>query len=452
MDWYYAEGNQQVGPLDGRQMGQLVQQGRILPDTLVWREGLPSWTAAKKVAPNLFQNMPQPPGGQAQASQPQAAGQPAAAPSPAGPGAGTGLDLSGGLGLQGNLADSLTHISGTSDLLGDLGDLSGLSGLSGLDDITGAGSGPKVGEEFICAACGAMKPASEAVTFEGKVLCRQCGANLGKDGGPAYADGSSFYKEKTKKHPLQAFKGFYQRNARQFMAAGIAIGLLALLVVLRLAGALGIAHYLQFALAAAVIAVAYTGNGLGRPYGRTVFIATVLVFVGELFLYRGTGLLLIGALAFLAAHAAFLIAFWMREFSLGWSIGAAIPLLGISTASYFWLHSDASVEMEIAMIGYGLVLTAMTVFGIATIGAGASLIILLGAIAFYVSDILFGRALVYDLRSGLANTLGAIPLRHIALILFAFSISTERERVGSAEAQTPLSQPQPQPYDPLANL
>ncbi|MFO7975624.1 MAG: lysoplasmalogenase family protein [Candidatus Hydrogenedentota bacterium] len=452
MDWYYADGNKQVGPLDGRQMGQLAQQGKITPNTLVWREGLPNWTAAKKIAPNLFQNMPQRPAGQAPGPQPQSAGQQPAAQSPGSPGGGSNLDLSENLGLQSNLADSLTDMSGTSDLLGDLGDLSGLGGLSAIEDAPSSGGGPQVGEEFICAACGAMKPASEAVTFEGKILCRECGAKLDKEGGPAYTDGSSFYKEKTKRHFLKDFMAFFGRNSRQFTAAGIAVGLLAMVVVLRLAGALGIARYLQFALVAAVIAVAYTGNGLGRPYGRTIFIATVLSAIGEMFLYRGSGLLLIGALSFLAAHAAFLIAFWMRGFSLGWSIGATIPLVGLSTAGYFWLHQEVSIEMEIALIGYGLVLTAMTVFGIATIGARANVVILLGSIAFYLSDILFGHALAYDLRSGVGNVLGAIPLRHIALILFAFSISTERERVGKAEAEAQAPQAQPQPYDPLANL
>lgn len=442
MDWYYADGNKQIGPLDGRQMGQLAQQGKITPDTLVWREGLPNWVAAKKVAPHLFQNVPQGP----------TPAQPAVHQPAAGSTSSFNLDLTGGLGLQSNLGDTLTDISGAKSLLDDLGDLSGLSGLGALEASAGPAASPVVGQEFICAACGSMKPAADAVTFEGKILCKQCGYNLGKQGGPSYTDGEKFYKDKIKRHPVKDFTAFLNRNHRQFVAAGVALGLVALLVVMRFFRAFDLAGYVQFVAGAAIVGVAYTGNGLGRAYGRTIFVATILAFVGDLFLFRGSGLFLIGALSFLAAHAAFLIAFWTRGFSLGWSIGAAIPLVGLSAASYFWLHQDASVEMEIAMIGYGLVLTAMTIFGIATIGAGASVIILLGAVAFYISDILFGRVLVHDLRLGLGNTLGAIPLRHIALILFAFSISTERERLEISEAQAKVANAQPQPYDPLANL
>lgn len=442
MDWYYAEGTKRVGPLDGRQMGQLAQQGKITPETLVWREGLPSWVAAKKVAPNLFLGVaPQPP-------------KPAEAPPKPGAGASSvTLEPGSPLNLQINLVDTLGDLSGGPNLLGDLGDLSGLRGLGALGETAGPVASPVVGEEFVCAACGVMKPSAEAVTFEGKVLCRQCGRNLGKDGGPAYAEGETFYKEKVKRHPVRDFLAFYKRNSLQFILTGVALGVLLVIVFLRLAGAFTPAGYLVFVLAAAVLGVAYTGNGLGRAYGRTVFIATVLALVGELFLYRGSGLLLIGALSFLAAHGTFLIAFWMRGFSLGWSIGAAIPLLGISAASYLWLHPDASDEMEIALIGYGLVLTTMTIFGIATIGAGCGYLILLGSIAFYVSDLVFARALVFDLRAGLGNTLCALPLRHIALILYAFSISMEREQGILQEAQMRAAQSATaQPYDPLTHF
>ena len=101
MDWYYAEGTKRVGPLDGRQMGQLAQQGKITPETLVWREGLPSWVAAKKVAPNLFLGVaPQPP-------------KPAEAPPKPGAGASSvTLEPGSPLNLQINLVDTLGDLSG----------------------------------------------------------------------------------------------------------------------------------------------------------------------------------------------------------------------------------------------------------------------------------------------------------------------------------------------------
>ncbi|HLH55185.1 MAG TPA: RDD family protein [Verrucomicrobiae bacterium] len=43
MNWYYAEAGQQNGPVDDAQLDQLVQSGRIKPETLVWKEGMANW-------------------------------------------------------------------------------------------------------------------------------------------------------------------------------------------------------------------------------------------------------------------------------------------------------------------------------------------------------------------------------------------------------------------------
>jgi uncharacterized RDD family membrane protein YckC len=43
MNWYYAVDEQQVGPLTEAEFKTLVQQGKIKPDTKVWRDGMPDW-------------------------------------------------------------------------------------------------------------------------------------------------------------------------------------------------------------------------------------------------------------------------------------------------------------------------------------------------------------------------------------------------------------------------
>jgi uncharacterized RDD family membrane protein YckC len=51
MPWYYAEAGQQSGPIDDAQFDQLVQSGRIQPETLVWREGMTSWQPLNQARP-----------------------------------------------------------------------------------------------------------------------------------------------------------------------------------------------------------------------------------------------------------------------------------------------------------------------------------------------------------------------------------------------------------------
>lgn len=43
MEWYYAEGNQQRGPVDEAEFERLAKAGTIRSDTLVWREGFANW-------------------------------------------------------------------------------------------------------------------------------------------------------------------------------------------------------------------------------------------------------------------------------------------------------------------------------------------------------------------------------------------------------------------------
>ena len=49
MPWYYADGGQQAGPVEDAQLEQLLQSGRIQPETLVWREGMGSWKPYNQV-------------------------------------------------------------------------------------------------------------------------------------------------------------------------------------------------------------------------------------------------------------------------------------------------------------------------------------------------------------------------------------------------------------------
>ncbi len=77
MEWYYAAGNQQAGPVTDEQLRSLVREGRITDETSVWRDGMPDWKPYGTVKDGpLFDRGPQaqpaPPGvpsGQAGAGQ-----------------------------------------------------------------------------------------------------------------------------------------------------------------------------------------------------------------------------------------------------------------------------------------------------------------------------------------------------------------------------------------------
>ena len=51
MNWYYADQQQQKGPFNDNDFQNLVRQGVITDDTLVWREGMPEWLPYASISP-----------------------------------------------------------------------------------------------------------------------------------------------------------------------------------------------------------------------------------------------------------------------------------------------------------------------------------------------------------------------------------------------------------------
>lgn len=52
MNWYYESGGQQQGPVTETDLDRLLGEGKITPDTLVWREGMSGWTPLRVARPS----------------------------------------------------------------------------------------------------------------------------------------------------------------------------------------------------------------------------------------------------------------------------------------------------------------------------------------------------------------------------------------------------------------
>ena len=49
IDWYYAQADQQFGPVSSTELKQLAASGSLHVDDLIWREGMADWVAAQNV-------------------------------------------------------------------------------------------------------------------------------------------------------------------------------------------------------------------------------------------------------------------------------------------------------------------------------------------------------------------------------------------------------------------
>ena len=52
--WYYAEGNEQKGPVSEEDVADLIARGTIRADTLVWRDGMETWAPARSSLPGAL--------------------------------------------------------------------------------------------------------------------------------------------------------------------------------------------------------------------------------------------------------------------------------------------------------------------------------------------------------------------------------------------------------------
>jgi hypothetical protein len=57
IEWYYAKGDKQQGPVSSSELKQLAASGQLVPDDLVWREGMSEWVEARNVR-GLFEGPP----------------------------------------------------------------------------------------------------------------------------------------------------------------------------------------------------------------------------------------------------------------------------------------------------------------------------------------------------------------------------------------------------------
>lgn len=93
IEWYYARGDDQVGPVPSAELRQLAAAGGLQPDDLVWREGMEQWVAARNLkglfepaAAEPAETLPKAPGSLAEGAQAPRSSADTAAARPAVPG------------------------------------------------------------------------------------------------------------------------------------------------------------------------------------------------------------------------------------------------------------------------------------------------------------------------------------------------------------------------------
>lgn len=192
-----------------------------------------------------------------------------------------------------------------------------------------------------------------------------------------------------------------------------------------LAGMPAIAATAKIVASAGFIAVAFLSGALRTRYGRLLLTGLALSFAGDTFLIsESQRAFLSGLVAFLFAHIAYIAAFIVNGINRQWIAAAALPVIGIGVAVSAWLTPHTPVELVNPVRLYTIVIAGMLVAAIGTRGRGGSVLILAGALLFFLSDL--SVASLRLVQTDFPTYVWGLPLYYAGQLCLALSASQSR--------------------------
>jgi uncharacterized membrane protein YhhN len=196
----------------------------------------------------------------------------------------------------------------------------------------------------------------------------------------------------------------------------------ALLLVAERRGARGAALVTKLVASAAFVAAGVMTLPLASTFGRSLLAGLVLSAIGDgLLALKSDKSFMAGLASFLLAHVAYGAAFVARGVSIFALEGAALPLLVVGAGVLLWLLPHVPAKLRAPVIAYAVAITAMVALAVGTVAAGGTRWLLVGAVAFYVSDLSVARDRFVS--PGFSNRAWGLPLYYAAQIVFALAHS-----------------------------
>lgn len=184
------------------------------------------------------------------------------------------------------------------------------------------------------------------------------------------------------------------------------------------AGRLSVAAFAKMVASTGFIAIALAAGALDTPHGPVILLGLGFCWWGDLFLIsRQKRVFLLGILAFLLGHAAYVAGFLRLGVEGPWVLAALAPLCIAVLVVLRWLGSGLGT-LRLAVHAYVVVITLMVALALGAAAAGAPLILLPAALLFYLSDLFVARERF--VAPGKINRLVGLPLYYAGQILFAW--------------------------------
>ncbi len=171
------------------------------------------------------------------------------------------------------------------------------------------------------------------------------------------------------------------------------------------------------------VLLAVVGGAHRANFGRFVLVGLVGCWVGDYFMDRGG--FAPGALAFLVGHLFFTAAFCVRGVSLKWAASALIAMIPVSTGLFLFFNPHVPPEHRLIVPAYIGVISLMVAMAWGSCGARRSVLIPLGALVFYLSDILVAAEAF--LHVGRIAAAVCAPLYYGSVAFLAFTVYEREE-------------------------
>jgi len=208
------------------------------------------------------------------------------------------------------------------------------------------------------------------------------------------------------------------------LVALVAVGCVALVALLFLGQDLA-AAFAKLVASTAFIALAIQVGALRSSYGRFVFLGLVFSWMGDTLLIGKTqAFFLAGLAAFLLAHAAYIAAFVVKGINARWAMAAAGPIALLALIVSTWLAPNLSPTLVLPVRIYTALISLMVIAAIGTRGRDASILILVGALLFFMSDL--SVAALRLVQTELPTYVWGLPLYYTAQVCLAISASQSR--------------------------
>lgn len=169
------------------------------------------------------------------------------------------------------------------------------------------------------------------------------------------------------------------------------------------------------------LGVGLASGATSSAYGRVILAGLVLGAIGDVLLIpRSNKAFLGGLVSFLLGHVAYVIAFVGRGPSLGLTAAGGAAALVAAVVIGRWLLPHVVRAMKVPVLAYMTVICAMVAVAVGASARPGGLVVLLGAVMFFVSDLAVARHKF--VAPGFVNKAWGLPLYYGAQLVLAWNV------------------------------